>query len=550
MKAKTVGLGRDETTKKKRLAHSMVSDLLACIAIIEVFTLILALFALFRQWRNTLAEAGAYAIVVSMMIFSFLFQSGFMPGLRYPALAAEILVLIAGTRVIIQRRGSLATDLKRFLGFVLEHRVACTAVSVVLGYMAVRAILVPPAAYHWNELMPVLYCQLNNGFLPTTLTAKQLLPLYPINAEALAHLVLRFNTDTGLGIFGFLSYLSIGFSTYSLSRRYAWPPTAFTVVIIVLSMPRFIYQATSPGGEIVPAASALFCILALYRVIEAPNIRDLFVLTVGISFTLTEDATCFILPSIFIILAVIVLFRRHGARVWWQLILRHKIAAGSLVVPVMVFSQAWLFAHNIVKGENWVGAPNFTAFAYNHDGIQGAFANLVRYLFQSVDLTRPTDSLWQFFSGTPFTNLLLKFYAATALPLFGNLGASVPFILSSAPDEMLAWFGPAGFILVLPACVYAVIRGPRRLKATAIAMAVYLYTLCLIVAWHPSNVRYFSVFFACSGFFTAFFLPPWRLTTTGKNILQFVAILLLIYATVVSGHRPPVHLEDIVRSLY
>jgi hypothetical protein len=543
-------LNQDETTKKNLLANSMVSDLLACIAIVEVFTLTLALFALFRQWENTLAEAGAYAIVGSMMVFSFLFQSGFMPGLRYPALTVEILVLITGTCFIIQRRASLATDFRSFLGFTLEHRIACAAISVVLCYLAARAILVPPAAYHWNQLMPVLYCQLNNGFPLAAPTAEQLLPLYPINADALAYLVLRFNTDTGLGIFGFLAYLSIGFSTYSLSRRYAWPPTAFTAVIIVLSMPRFVYQATSPGGEIVPAASALFCILALYRVIEAPNIRDLFALMAGIFFTLTEDATCFILPSIFIILAVILLFRRHGARVWWQIILRNKIAAGSVVVPVMVFSQAWLFAHNIVKGENWIGAPDFTAFAYNSDGIQGAFANLFRYLFQCVDLTRPADSLWQFFSGTPFTDLLLKLYAATAIPLFGNLGATVPFTLSSIPDEMFAWFGPAGFLLVLPAFGYAALRGPRRLKATAIAMGIYLYALCLIVAWNPTNVRYFSIFFACSGFFTAFFLPPWRLTTTGKNSIQFVAILLLIYEIAVSAYRPALSLQDIVRGLH
>ena len=50
--------------------------------------------------------------------------------------------------------------------------------------------------------MPVLYYQLNNGFPLAALAAKRLLPLYPINAGALAHLVLRFNTDTGLGVFG------------------------------------------------------------------------------------------------------------------------------------------------------------------------------------------------------------------------------------------------------------------------------------------------------------------------------------------------------------
>jgi hypothetical protein len=90
----------------------MVNNFLACMAITEAFALTLALFALFRQWGNTFAEAGAYAIVSAMMVFSFLFQSGFMPGLRYPALAAELLALVASLRYVLRQRGYLATDLK------------------------------------------------------------------------------------------------------------------------------------------------------------------------------------------------------------------------------------------------------------------------------------------------------------------------------------------------------------------------------------------------------------------------------------------------------
>jgi hypothetical protein len=353
----------------------------------------------------------------------------------------------------------------------------------------------------------------------------------------------------GLGIFGFLAYLSIGFSTYALARRYAWPPTAYTAVLMVLSMPRFIYQASSPGGEIIPAASALFCILALYRLIEAPSIRDLFVLIAGIFFSLTEDATCFILPAILFILASIMLFRRHGASVWWHIIRRNKLVTVSVVVPVLVFSQFWLFAHNIFKGENWIGAPAFTAFAYNNDGIQGALANFFRYLFQAADLTRPVDAAFQIFGTSTFTDILLGLYTTTVASVFGNLGAATPFTLASIPDERVAWFGPAGFLLVPTAFLYVIFRGPRRLKATAIALGIYLYALCLVAAWNPANVRYFSIFFACTGFFTAFFLPPWRLTTNGKHVLQAMAICLLMYATAFGVYQPPVGLEEVLAAL-
>ena len=397
--------------------------------------------------------------------------------------------------------------------------------------------------------MPVLHCQLSNGFPPTTPTAGTLLPLYPINAAVLSHLVLRFNTDTGLGIFGFLAYLSIGFSTYALARRYVAAHGLYSGFDCI-EYASICLPGQFPGGEIITAASALFCILALYRLIEAPSIRDLFVLIAGIFFSLTEDAACFILPAILFILASIMLFRRHGASVWWHIIRRNKLVTVSVVVPVLVFSQFWLFAHNIFKGEKWIGAPAFTAFAYNNDGIQGALANFFRYLFQVADLTRPVDTVFQIFSPATFTEILLGLYTASVGSVFGNLGATAPFTLSSIPDEMVAWFGPAGFLLVPTAFLYVIFRGPRRLKATAIALGIYLYALCLVAAWNPTNVRYFSIFFACTGFFTAFFLPPWRLTTTGKTILQVMAIFLMIYATTIRAHPPPISFQEILRTLY
>ena len=182
----------------------MVNDLLAVIAIAEVLVLILALFRFFRQRENTLAESGAYAIIAAMMLLSFLFQSGFMPGLRYPALAAEVLVVLASGHYLYRQRAGLGGDLLRFAAFAREHRIASTVVLLVLGSLAARAIFVPPAAYHWERLIPVIHCQLSNGFPPTAPSPGSLLPLYPLNTGVLGHLVLRYGTDTGLGLFGLL----------------------------------------------------------------------------------------------------------------------------------------------------------------------------------------------------------------------------------------------------------------------------------------------------------------------------------------------------------
>jgi hypothetical protein len=94
----------------------------------------------------------------------------------------------------------------------------------------------------------------------------------------------------------------------------------------------------------------------------------------------------------------------------------------------------------------------------------------------------------------------------------------------------VSWFGPLAFFLVQPAVVTALFRGPRRLKAVALALFVYVYLVCLIPEWHPGNSVFFSFFYAQAGFFTAFLLPPWRLGRRAKRGLQVICLLILVHS--------------------
>jgi hypothetical protein len=108
----------------------------------------------------------------------------------------------------------------------------------------------------------------------------------------------------------------------------------------------------------------------------------------------------------------------------------------------------------------------------------------------------------------------------------GAKGAAVPFNLAWAGLNPFTWFGPAGFFLILPSVAYAIRKGPRRLKNTVSAMAVYWVLIALILAWRPQNVHLMTSFFVCSGFCTAFFLPPWRISRNGRLVLQLFAIFI------------------------
>jgi hypothetical protein len=122
---------------------------------------------------------------------------------------------------------------------------------------------------------------------------------------------------------------------------------------------------------------------------------------------------------------------------------------------------------------------------------------------------------------------LESLYNLSVRPFWGESGAAQIFHLTGMPNEMVS-FGPVGFFLVFPALFYAVLKGPRRLKAVAVGFFVYFYLVSLIMAWAPGNARFFSFFYVCAGFSIAFFFPPWRFTKRTKQIFQTAGCVLLL----------------------
>ncbi|MDX2439605.1 MAG: hypothetical protein QNK40_03560 [Desulfobacterales bacterium] len=520
------------------MTDSLLCAIAATIVAVEIGLLFLAGFTLFRSWGHTFAEAAAYALITTLMLLSCLLQAAFLIGYPPISIGAEAAFTILAAIMAYRLRRYLSQAWLVIRNFVSGHPVACTVLLTCFGYLATQAFLIPPDSIHWENLGQVLWFQQHGSLFSTGAQA-----FFPVNTIILPHLLLRFHTDMGIGLFGLMAYLSIGFSTYALARRYSWPPTAFTVTMVVMSFPRFVYMATSPGYEIIPAAVAVFCLLAIYRVVERPNIRDLLFLFLGILFCISGKWMCLAFPAVILPLSFILLFRRHGALAWWKLIKDHRWPALLALLPAVIFSQTWLFIYNSVYRGSWLGPEDTAGFAYNTDGLYGALANMIRYLMESAHFTMPVDIICQWMVHFSIAGMFQKVYDFLIAPLLGNLGAAVPFKIAWIPGETLSWFGPFGFFLAMPAVIYALVRGPRRLKATAIALAGYLILLVLIPAWTSENVRFFSILYACGGFFIAFFLPPWRFTKRGKKGLQIASALLLVYACSSNMMKPVIGIQ-------
>lgn len=250
---------------------------------VEIGLLWVGLFLIFERRGRTFVEAGACACLTTLMVLTFLVRLVFIAGAPGFALPLEIILLVGSSFLIWRRRAGLAKISTAVTGFLKTN--PWVAAFFLAGgiWLLARAVLVAPTKVHWDALAPVLRLEMfaTQGWT----AAAGHPPILTSHHTLLAYLVLRWSAGFGTGIFALTAYAALGFTTYALARRYAWPPTALTVTLVTLSFPRFVLHATSPGGEIITAAGAVFCILTIYRLVERPHITDLVLLMSAACFT-------------------------------------------------------------------------------------------------------------------------------------------------------------------------------------------------------------------------------------------------------------------------
>lgn len=466
---------------------------------------------LFHARGRTLAESAASSLITTIMIFSLVCQAN-AAGQPWSSAGDVALILLTGAAgwTVWRNRHQPGRMVQDASGFLEKRNTGVVAFLVLCqGVLLFRAITFLPQVRHLGILASVGSAGKLSGFFPT-------------NTQILARPFMRPGmTWWGCGLLGYAGYSSLVLSTYALARRYAWMPVAFTVAVIVAGFPRFVYHAAGPGFEIIPASMALFAILLTYRLKESPDSLDLGLLVLVLGYLSSHGPMDLIASSILGALCLVLLIRRHGFFLARR-IRKLWICCGVVLIPLVVFTRPWAYVEGSI----------FQGFETNPDEMIGGAANAVRYFFQSLDTSALLDEFVRYLAGTGFRDILQGIYLRFADPLFGSLGAPSGFSMDQGDGAVFSWFGPLGALLVMPAVLHAMVKGPRRLRFVGVALVSYIYLVCLAGAWHPENVRYFSVVFACGGFFMAFSLPPWRLGRKGNFGIQVIALIIMAYTAI------------------
>jgi len=499
------------------------------LAVAEILLLAMAGFAAYRRRGATLAEAISFGVLLPWMSLSLIYQLALIVRTPPLATAGEVVLTVVAMGVLFRRRTDLSRDSKAIGRFVAGRPASAGIFLLLLFFLATLAFLQPPPAAE-RENFPRAAAR---PVSPATGSALETLcsdpPAGPMVWNS-AIIALRFpmrGSASGSNLPGFFAYLAVVFGTYALARRYAWPPTAFAVAVMVASMPRLVLLSMSPGLELVPAAATLFALLSLYRAVESPSAVDLGAFLVAASFGISQVWMSRVAVLLLLPLAAVIILRRHGTAVWFRTVRRRWLLISAALAVALVFSQLWWI---LSQGSAESVDSLRGAVTYNADGIQGAGANMLRYLIQSLHIPPPLNALCRWaFSFEP-SRLIEAVFVRLIAPLLGDTGAAAAFHLDPSLRLPTVWFGPFAGLVVLPAVVFCVRRAPRRLKAVAVMLSGYFFLASLIPAWSPQSARQFTVFYACGGFCAAYFLPPWRFGPRTRSLLVGFSLALLGYS--------------------
>jgi hypothetical protein len=477
----------------------------------ETAAFVLVGFSGFRSQGYSLAEAGAAAIVATFAFISLIHQIDLLSGLpltgvllEAAALAALLCLfrkhpprtqIVAGFKVVkdLLRRETLSAS-------VLAGTWGAMAALVVSGWFGLDGPPSPSAGLGAIDAHSV-----------------------PLNGEALFYHCGRLGlAPEGCG-FGLLAHLAVGLSTYALARRYAWPPLALTVTLVVVSMPRLVGLGVRPTPELIATAAVAVALVLLYRLLEQHRAADLALFLVCTAFSIHSHPMSLGLAALLVLLLLVVMVRRHGWIIWGEMLSGRFLWAGLILLPVLALAQVPVFALNLAQAYPLLGTP----VPFEEHGLMGAAINLVRYLLLSVDPTEAVRQGIHYLTGLDLAHLVARIDATIATPLAARPDAGAAFTPIFTGSRGLG-FGPLLPLLVLPATVHAFVRGPRRLKAVSLAWAGYLYLCALVLAWQPDSFGTLTPLFAANGFVVAFSLPPYRLRRRGMRFLQSLSILLLL----------------------
>jgi len=524
-------------------------DIAAIVTVSEVFLWLITLYLLLRKSVSSRFAAFSYSVVILFALISVIVQVFLVSSLWRYSWIVDVTVLPYIFFTLGKQRGILRSDFLIVRDLILRVPFQTAIFGGVLAYLFLQAVLLPPAngdslAYH---LARVLIYQQENALWPQQNTSCLHQTCHPYGYDVLQFLFLRFYSDFGLGLFGFLSYVAILTSTYAtVQRHFANRRLSLLTTLVIGSLTDLVLQATNTKNDLPCATLACVILLATWNWRDRPSSVHVFVVLMGLLYGINVKNyfVLFAVPYVFVTGGWLI---RTGKLRDFQP-LRGRFSACQLPALSLAAALALMAGMFYVKVSGRYGHPlgpeEFRRHFTNSNGIAGAALNSIRYLAQMTGWPRILGGDWL----TRMHDRILGQYRTVGVAqqeLTVDLTGSAVTIL---PAEDAAWYGPLGLLLVLPAVAVGILR-PGTIRITSIILLCFFGLMCLTVGWMQFAGRYFAIFFGASGLC----LASWLVATLRRlyvfRFLCGVSLLLLFGTATLNLSKPLVDLRRIAAAL-
>lgn len=383
---------------------------------------------------------------------------------------------------------------------------------VPLGYGLVLSILLQPTtidvnSYHESRVL--LLQQQNSYFLSAFNDICEV--VYGWGYDLVLHNHLRFGTDRGLGIYGYISFICIIGLLYNFFRQHNMDKfSSFLPCLLFLGLIEPVYQSFSAKNDL---PGVLAC-LASYHAYTSWHKEKLDIHVILSFLALTWAVACkktylaFTLPML----------------LFWGLqwlknkqcfkLSIHKVF-GFLLILLFV-SPVMTYIYNIMLWGNWSGPSKLINHVSNNSLILGTLANFFRYFFEIFHFPFFVEKFLSSLVGISPVDIINDFWINYFNPIFGSHGESTWAFQVNWEQLEDNWFGPIGFILFMSFIYYLLKRSESNQKEIKILLIAYLIAICAMLAWRPFNDRYFTLFFT----FTTLLCGSYLTNRVIHNILK------------------------------
>lgn len=413
--------------------------------------------------------------------------------------------------------------------------------GIPIFYGLVLAFLLQPTtidvnSYHESRVL--LLQQQNSYFLSAFNNICEV--VYGWGYDLVLHNHLRFGTDQGLGIYGYISFICIlGFLHNFFRQPKLDKFSSFLPCLLFLGLIEPVYQSFSAKNDL---PGVLAC-LASYHAYsnwqkEKSNIY-LFLSILAVTWAVACKKTylAFALPMI--------LF-------WGVQWLKDKRSFKLTIRQVLCFSLILLFAsplltyiYNIMLWGNWSGPKFFVEHHTNNSLLYGTIANFIRYFFEIFHFPFFVEKFSSSLLGISLVDIINNNWFKYFHPFFGTHGESAWSFQVNWEQLEDSWFGPIGFILFLSFIYYLLKRSKSNQKEIKVLLIAYLIAICAMLAWRPYNDRYFTLFFTFATLLLGTYLANQDIHKIIKGVLCVSCTFLFYWSLFFNKNLPTFNFASI-----